>query len=67
MDRAREILSASLNIQLGKAGGVKAALGALYQVNVIIGLLQEQNLTMSMNTQYSMGYILWSTEAKSLH
>ena len=48
-------------------GGLEAALRALQQRNVGIGVLQETNLTGGIHTRYIAGHKLWATEADSRH
>ena len=46
---------------------MEAALQALQQSNVGIGVLQEINLTKEIHTRYSAGYKVWAMEAKNGH
>ena len=49
-DTGRGIRLTSLNIRMGRAGGLDTALRALYQGNVDMGLLQETKLTQGRHT-----------------
>ena len=44
---------------------LEAALRALQQGNVNIGVLQEKKLTQGIHTQHGAGYDVWETEEKS--
>ena len=44
---------------------LEAALRALQQGNVNIGVLQEKKLTQGIHTQHGAGYDVWATEEKS--
>ena len=44
---------------------MEAALCALQQGNIGIGVLQETKLKGGIYTQYSLGYKVWETEAES--
>ena len=57
----------SLNIRLGRAGGLKAVLQALKQGNIRVIILQKMKLTHGMQTLYGVGYLLWATEGESRH
>ena len=55
MEIGRAIRIESLNIKLGQAGGLEAAIRALQQVNIRIIVLQEIKLTGGVHTHYSSG------------
>ena len=55
---------ASLNIRLGRAGGLETA---LRQGNVGVGIIQDTKLTNKIHTRYGSGYLVWSTEAEIHH
>ena len=58
---------ASLNIRLGRAGGLEVALRVLRQGNVGVGFLQDKKLTYSTHTWYGAGYAIWVTETEIRH
>ena len=58
---------ASLNIRLGQAGRIEAALWALQQGNVDVSFLQEMNMTKGIHTRHGVGYDVWETETESRH
>ena len=58
-----EIRITLLIIWLGRACGMEAALQALKQGNVEVGVLQETMLKKEINTRYGAGYAVWATEA----
>ena len=64
---ARAIRIVSLNIRPGRASGLEAALRALKQGNVEVGVLQEMKLKKGIHTRYGVGYAVWETEADSRH
>ena len=64
---ARGIRLATLNIRQGRAGGLEAALRALQQGNVNVGVLKETNLRDGMHAQQGAGYTIWATVAESMH
>ena len=58
---------ATLNIRLGRARGLEAALRALQQGNVNIGVLQETKLTQGIHKRHGAGHDVWEIEAEIWH
>ena len=56
LGKEKRIRLATLNIRLGKAGGLKAALQELKKGNVDVGLLQETKLTNGIHAVQRAGY-----------
>ena len=54
---------ATLNIRSGRSVGMEAALHALQQGNVNIGVLQETTLTQGIHARHILGYDVLATEA----
>ena len=67
LGKAKGIRLATLNIRLGRAGGLEAALRDLRQGNVDVGVLQETKLTDSIHVCQVEGYFLWVTKAENRH
>ena len=63
----QEIQIASLNIWLGRARGIEAALRALQQGNFGIWVFYETKLTEEVYTRHRSGYSVWVREAESRH
>eukprot|EP00978_Attheya_sp_CCMP212_P005624 scaffold12601_cov43-Attheya_sp.AAC.1 len=55
-EKMSTIRLASYNISNGRAGGLEAALHAMTQANVVVGVFQETKLTDGIYTQASSGY-----------
>ena len=64
---ARGIRLATLEIRLGRAGGLKAALRALKHGNADVGVLQEMNLRDGIHAQQGAGYAVLLKEADIRH
>ena len=64
---ARGIKLAMLNIRSGREVGLEAALRALKQVNIYVGLLQEMKLTNGIHARQGAGCAIWATEAEIRH
>ena len=58
---------ATLNIRSGRAVGLEAALRALQQRKVNIGVLQETKLMQGIHTWHVLGCDVWATEVESRH
>ena len=56
-----------LKIRLGRAGGLEAALQALKQGNVDMGVLQETKLKDGIHARQGSEYAVWETDAESRH
>ena len=61
------IKTASINIQLGLAGGLEVVLCSLQQGNVGIGVLQDKKMMEVVYMWHSSRYYLWVTEADIRH
>ena len=57
----------SLNTRSGLYGRLESALRALWQVNFIIGVIQEINLTEGVYTRHSTVYSIYATETEIRH
>ena len=55
------------NIRGGRAGRLEAALRAMQQMNLDIGILTETKLTNGIHTRQSSGFQVVATEARSAH
>ena len=66
-EERKEIWIASLNIRSGGWGGLEAALRALHQGKLDVGVLQETKLTQGVHMHYGAGYYIWATHAESIH
>ena len=64
---ASAISITSLNIRLGRAGRLEAALRALKQGNINVGILKETKITKGIHMCYGAGYAVLKTEAESKH
>ena len=62
-EEGKGIRIASLNIRSGQAGGLEAALRALQQGNIDVGVLQETKLMRGVHTRYRAGCDVWETQA----
>ena len=58
---------ASLNIRPGRAGGLEAALRALQQRNVDVGVLQETKIPKGIHMRYGSGYTVCATQSEIRH
>jgi exonuclease III len=58
---------ATYNIRNGRAGGLEAALRAMGQMNVDLGVFQETKLTGGIHTRRSARYQVLATDAPSAH
>ena len=67
MEEGKGIQIASLNIRSGLAGGLEAALHALQQGNVDVGVLQKTNVTKGIHTRYRAGYAVWAMQEDIRH
>ena len=55
LDKSRGIIIVTLNIMLGMAGGVEAAMQALKEFNVDVGVLQEAKLNNEIHVGQGAG------------
>ena len=53
---------ATIKIRLGRAGGLEAALRALRQGNVDVGILQKTKMADGIHVRQGEGYSVWVTE-----
>ena len=66
-EERKGIRIASLNIRLGRAGGLEEALRDLHQGNVNVRVLQEAKLTRRIHTLYGAGCSVWATHVERRH
>ena len=66
-DAAKTIRLATYNIRNGRNGGLEAALRAMAQANVDLGVFQETKLTEGTHTRRSSDYQVRATDAPSRH
>ena len=64
---ASKIRLVTYNIRSGRSGGLEAALRAMAQANVDLGVFQETKLTDDIYTRMSSGYRVIATNAPSKH
>ena len=57
----------SLNICLGRLGGLELVLQVLPQGNVRVGILQEDKLKERIHTWQRSGFMVWAMEAEIRH
>ena len=65
--KAKDIKLATLKFRSGRAGGLEAALRALNQGNVYMGISQEMKLTDGIHAQLGEGYAVWVSAAEIRH
>ena len=63
LDEARVIRLNTLNIFSGRAGRLEAALRALKQGNLDVGVVQETKIIDGIHARQGAGYDIWAPEA----
>ena len=65
LSKSNRIRLVTLNITSGRARGLEAALRALKQDNLDVGVLQETKLIYGIKKRQGEGYDVWATAAES--